>query len=403
MKRAARALLLSGALAASRALAVDAQYDLAGRVDVRIRSATAGDVGKYVTGDLELLPSAGLMLASTTTSFAALYNPSILFREPQTLGPVAVLHRLRLGLTQRWHRTTFTLTEDAAYGESDVTALRSPEGAQPGQVGDYYTVGVVPYVRTATTLLLERQLTRRSSFLLTAGYNVSGSPQNTVALPLQWGPYGSARLSLRATHHDVLSTVAQVTQATFTTGQEQLIAQLYEVWDAALTRQTSGSITLGAAYTREKIVAMVNGPPPGTYSELLPVAGLSLSMHTRQSELPVDFTASVRLSPFADRFTGAVYERLEGRVQADVRPNRKVALMAATGSAVAVALGRNDPAGDKLVFVESSVSWVPHSWITVAVLGRMLWVDQPRVGIRGQVQGLAICSVTVREQDSAGW
>jgi hypothetical protein len=408
---------------------------LSARTDVRARSSTPGDLSQPVTFDIELLPLASLQLDWDTTRLFMQYYPSILFSEPHKLGPVSVLNRVRLSLTERWHRATLTLMEDAVYGESDISALRPAEGALPGTIGDLHTVGVVPYARSATTALVEAALTQRLSLSVTAGYQISGNPNDlgassggagggtgtgggtgmgggtgtgggTVAatdLPLQYGPYGTARLRYRATRRHAFSTLLQVNQAHFTTGQDQLLAILTENWEGLLTRQVQATIGLGAAWARERLIDMMGGPPAGVYGEVLPVALGSLRMRARGRETPVDVSLTVRLAPFADRFTGEVFERFEPRLQIDLHPYKTLLLMAATGAAVAVPLYGADPRGDKMVFGEGSLAWNPFTYLTLAFLFRVLWIEQPRLGIPGQIQWLSLLSVTPREQDSAGW
>jgi hypothetical protein len=62
------------------------------------------------------------------------------------------------------------------------------------------------------------------------------------------------------------------------------------------------------------------GPPAGTYVDILPIGGLALAFAAPLREFMWEGEARVRLTPFADRFTGTVYERVEARLQADWRP-----------------------------------------------------------------------------------
>jgi hypothetical protein len=314
------------------------------------------------------------------------------------------LQRGRVGFTQKWSKALFTLSEDGAWGLADIGAIRNPD--DPGQTGTavnpVQTLAGVPYLRSATAMTLEGQLSNRVTLGGGAGFSISGSPDGTTnGLPLQYGPNGSLRLRWLATRLDALTTAAAVFSSHFLTGQDQLVTTLTETWDRPVTRTWSISLGGGAALTREVVTAMQG--TPGTYIEILPVGSASSSWNDKFGTQPVRLGVSVRLAPFADRFTGFVYERLEARVQGDWKPGRDWAVTAAGSGALAVAIGRAEQKGDRLVSGEAALTWTARQWLLLQASARVLWTEQPRLGVPGQVQAVGVISVTVREQDSAAW
>lgn len=390
------------ALIATPAQAIDVRYGVAVRTDVRTRTPLPGDVGTFLTGDLELSPRAEVALGIDTSILSAQYAPSLLWREPQTGGRFLPLHRGRLAFSSRWPRATFLLSQNASYGIADIGALRTPDDAQPGTVVPVQTLGSVPYVSSATSIGLETRPTDRFTLGFSAGYSVSGSREFSQAMPLQYGPSASARARLGITRTDGLSTLAQVNQAHFVTGADQMIAQLTETWDRQVSRTILFSVGAGAALTREVVVDSQRGIP-GTFLEVLPVITTSLSWQEVLSGHPLRLDTSLRLSPFPDRFTGFIYERLEGRVAGEWRPARDWMVTAATGAAFAVPIGGTEQLGDRLVFGESTVAWSVKTWLLLQGSARVLWSEQPRFGQPGLVQAVGTVSVTVQQQDSLAW
>ena len=406
---------LIAALVGAPASAVDVRYGVSVRTDARARTPLVGDVGTTVTGDLELTPRADLALGVDSSTFSAMYSPTLVWREPQTGGRFLPLHRARLAFDTRWSRANLTVAQEGAYGLTDVGFLRQPNDSVPAGEVQTQTLGIVPYLRSATLLNLEARPNDVLSAGLSAAYLVSGSLES-LAMPLQYGPMVSLRARLAVSRTDGLTTQAQASQATFVTGQEQFIAQLWEIWDRQVSRTVSFNSGAGIALTREQVIARQG--IPGTYSELLPIALASLSWNDVLAGQPLLLTTSLRMAPFADRFTANVYERIEARVAGQWRPGKDWIATTAVGAAQAVpislALSRPpaaetvdrtglNQAGDRALFGEAAVGWTPKLWLLVQASGRVLWTEQPRYGQPGQVQAVATLSVTVQQQDSLAW
>lgn len=383
------------------ALALDGHYQVSLRTELRPRTLLPGDnAPPPVTGDLEFAPLAELTLGGDITAFTAQYAPTLIWREPQIGGQLLPLNRGRLALTHRWSQATLLISEDAAYGTADVGSLRPAEGSLPTDVAGVQTLGPVDYVRSASLLALEARPGSRNTLSVSAGWNISGSTTST-ALPLQYGPTAATRWRWAASRNDGLTTAATLVSARFATGQEQLISQLTETWDRQLTHTLTMSVGGGVAVTREVVIAAQG--IPGTYLEVLPVGNATLSWQDSLFDKPFRFDTSVRLAPFADRFTGFVYERIEGRVQGEWRAARSWLATLAAGGALAVPIGRSEQNGDRLVFGEGRVGWDAFPWLQFQASARILWTEQPRLGDPGLVQAAGVLSITVREQDSFSW
>lgn len=400
------------------AYAVDVNYGVALRTDARTRTPLPGDVGTTVTGDLELTPRADLAFLVDSSTFSLQYAPSLVWREPQTGGRLLPLHRGRLAFGSVWPHTRLFVSQDGAYGLADVGALRMPDGSLAGSVGEVPTLGAIPYLRSASMFNLDTQPEGRLSLGFTAGFLVSGSTeeQYQLQMPMQWGPTASVRARLAVSRTDGLTTFGQLSGARFQTGQEQLIGQLSEIWDRQLSRRATLNLGAGAALTRELITARQQQGIPGVYVDVLPIALASLAWNDRVDNAPLRLNASLRMSPFADRFTGNVYERLEARVQTDWRPHREWVVTAATGGALALGVawslvkpeaagagnGTNQ-AGDRLLFGEAMVGWTPKTWLLLQASTRAAWTEQPRLGLPAMLQWVGTLSVTVQQQDSLAW
>lgn len=263
---------------------------------------------------------------------------------------------------------------------------------------------------------VESQPSGRFSLGASAGFLVSGSTDESQAMPLQWGPVASVRARAAATRTDGLTTLGQVSSARFVTGQEQFISQLWEIWDRQVSRTVTLNVGAGAALTRELIT--VQQGIPGEYVDLLPVGLASLAWRDVVENTPLRFSTSLRMAPFADRFTASVYERVEARLQGEWQPARDWAVMAATSGALAVPLSLSlakpdaataagssgtNQAGDRLLSAEGSVGWTVKTWLLLQASARVLWTEQPRLGIPGMVQAVGSVSVTVQQQDSLAW
>ncbi|GMU60053.1 MAG: hypothetical protein AMXMBFR34_18160 [Myxococcaceae bacterium] len=388
-------LPLLALLLAARAWGLDVQYEVAARSDVRTRTVQPGSLGS-VTSEVEVRPSAGLLLGTADTRFGAAYRPSLLFRDPFALGPVGLLHRGQLLFTQRWPLVSLRVDVDGSWGTSDISALRPADTLPPGSV-ETPTLGLLPYVRLWSRAGVDWQVGRRVTLGVDGGYQVSGSPGD-LSLPMQQGPFAALRLGWRPTERDTLTTTLQAAHADFVTGQVQTVLQGTQTWRHTFTARTGLSLSGGVAFTREDIpvIDLPRPPQPGLYRELLPVASVSVD-HRASGVGTVDVLALARLGPFQDRFTGNVYERLEALGLARWRPVREVELTGTLGGGWAVDIGRAEQLGDRIVYGDVLVAWTPEAWLLLQGNARLGWSAQPSYEIPSGLQWLLGVAVTFRD------
>lgn len=433
-----RPLALGVVLAATLASAADVRYNVGGIVNTRVRSSLAGDLstaaGAAATYEIELIPTAEVGLGFEPTLLSLRYNPSILFREIERLGPVVVLHNGRLAVGTRWEGGSFTFTEDASYGETDMNPLRNEPGATPTTttVTNPQSVGVIPYARSATAASVSFAFPHQVGLTLTAGYQLGGSLATdggvqladpvTAPLPFQYGPTGLVGVRVAATELDTVAATAQVSQATFSTGEEQLIALATVTWDRRLTRSLSSSLLAGGALTRQRVCTVFelknfcdpDALPanwdttlvtPGWYMAILPAFSASGTWSgAANGGAPLAVTALARVTPFADRVTGAVYSRFEANLTALWSPTKTIAVRGVASVGYALHLsGVDTQGGDQVYMGEGTFTWTPEPWVSLAALLRVAWVHQPRLQVPGYLDWAAALSAVFRLQGTVGW
>jgi len=398
-----RAATVCLALLAFDAAAAVVRYEVSATSTVSTRSLLPGDVAVGATTDLQLDPMASGSLQWARTLLTLRYAPQLIIREPQLSPRVLPLHHAVITLQHRFTRASLMLSEDASYGVADIGSLRLPAGALPTGVFEVQTLGAVPYVRSASYAVLDGRPTDRFSASLAAAWLVSGDPTGGVDLPLQSGPAGTGTLNFTVNRQLHLITTAQASHARFNTGGEQTIAFLTQGVQWALARPTTLSLSAGVAVARERVVPLVGGPPPGLFFEALPVALAALVTTFELRGTPVELRAGAQLSPFADRFTGLVYERLEARALATSRLTRELTASLSLGTGYAIDLGRAPQAGDSATFTEASLRWDRTAWFALIGTGRAVWTEQPLTTRPGQVLWAITLAAVVRDRDTTAW
>lgn len=378
-------------------------YEVSAQTLLTTRSPLPGDTATLLTTDVQLDPAAQGGLTWSSASLMLRYAPQLIIREPQLAPRVLPLHQASLTFQKRFERAALSLRQEGAYGVADIGSLRLPAGAQPTGVYEVQTLGAVTYLRSASALSFDWRPTERLSFSLSGAYLASGDPSGGLQLPLQHGPVGLASMRIVATRRVRLLTNAQATHASFVTGAEQSIMLFTQGLEWQVARSTVLTVLAGAAVTRERVVEMPQGPPPGFHLEVLPAGQVLLSTAPELRGVPVQLTADVHVLPFADRFTGLVYERLEGRVGSSVRPTGKLTVLASVGVGYAIPLGRAPQAGDTAVFAEASGTYALFPWLSLLGTGRAVYTSQPRLGGDPQTLWAVTLGASVRDQDSASW
>lgn len=404
MNRGQLATLVAALTLSASARAVEVSWATVGRADVRVRTLLPGDRGTPLTGDLELLPSGTVAFGWVRTRIELNYAPTLLFREPHLLGPVRLMNRGSALVRHRWSRATLALQQQAAFGQADVGALRPRQEILGGEVIEVQTIGVVNFVSSASYASLDVTTSKRSQLNLSGGYLLSGSPDNPT-LPIQRGPLARASFRFVLDRRDALVTTARAAHADFDNGQKQTSAFLIQEWSHLLARPLTLSLSGGVAFTREVIPeGLPSMSLPGTFDEVLPVASASVAWREPLSTPTFQLEATARVVPFADRFTGLIYERVEAQLMGRKVLPPAVTLSSSLGAAWAVPLGRSPQAGDVIAYADATAGWAVKPWLTLVGSTRVLYAHQPRLGAQaGSFQWVLTLSVMLQEQGSTVW
>lgn len=383
----------------ARALGASAEYDVSAGTSLSTRSPLPGDVGTGVAADLLLEPAATGALRFTRARLSLRYAPRILLREPLVNARVLPLHDGTLAWELRLDRVSVQARQDASYGVADVGALVLPAGARPGGVFEVQTLGAVPFVRSASLLNLDFRPSERLRASLGGGYLVSGDPTGGEALPLQWGPLGQGSATVVVSRRVSLVTDVLASHADLVNGARQTIAFVTESVRWQFERPTLLQVGVGVAYARNLTVQLPGGPPPGLTVGALPVVAAGVASGVEVLRVPVRLELGARMAPFADRFTGAVYERLESRAAATARPTRELSVGLSGGLGWALPIGDNRQADDRALFADATARWDTTRWLSLLGTARFVWTEQPRLSIPGQALWAITVGALVRDTD----
>jgi hypothetical protein len=229
---------------------------------------------------------------------------------------------------------------------------------------------------------------------------------------------GSASVRVRAAAAHVLVTTVTISQAHFehlvqgprnrlpTPIAENFLVQAIESWEGRLGHLVTATFGAGAAYSRERIAPWQEGSIAGDYRELLPVLQGAVTARLPVAANLLTLDGGLRLAPYANRFSGVTYERLEARALATWIPIRNVTATASLSGTVGVGVGANAQPGEKTLGTEVGAEWRLKPWLSVAGLARALYNEQrtaPLFAITPGFQWQASVWVAVRQSDSTVW
>jgi len=320
--------------------------------------------------EVATLPRAGLDFGWKHTRLSLGYGPSITVTPLQAENPnVLIFHAAAIALSQRWQRTTLTLSESAGYGRVNfrsqalagagtgpvVTTPTPTPGAAPPPPATGGVPGMLPAPGTpgttgANTLQgFDRPLTFVSSvtsltlnqvvspvLTLTGGvsYLVSGAvgAGQSAFYPTVRGPGAQASVTYGLTRNDRLSTGAFTQLATASTGNRAWLLSVTEAWTHRLGRATNGSLGSGLSITR-------NSQPDGLiYYSVYPNFLASIASSSRLGRSTVTFGGGVSSTPYIDPVRAAVDPRLSANVFTGLgRDKFSTSLSGSTGLAIATA------------------------------------------------------------------
>ncbi|HYQ44923.1 MAG TPA: hypothetical protein VER11_23215 [Polyangiaceae bacterium] len=311
-------------------------------------------------------PRVGLDFGWKHTTLTLSYGPSITVSPIESEDPyVLVYHSGVVSMSQRWKRTTFTLTESGSYGRVNLRAqaLGDPTVAVPGAPVATPAPGTAPPPVTGgaqpgtggsamppatgnnalPSLALNRPLTFVSSttafnitenisaiFSLSGGvsYFISGTTDAdpTLAYPTVRGPGAQIAGTYRLTHDDGVTTSVFAQFANTSNGNRAWLITANETWAHRFSRYTSGNLGAGLSLTR-------NSQPNGyEFYSLYPNFVVGITSGSRLGHTVLSYGAGANSSPFIDPFRGLVDPRVSTNAFAGLSKDKfSSSLTAGTG------------------------------------------------------------------------
>jgi hypothetical protein len=323
-----------------------------------------------LAADLSTVPTARLHLSDRRWDYALTYSPSISFTDVElgTEGQAVISNAgtASIGWHDRFVR--LTLFESASYALENLAYLYTATGqglaagggqtqsmmpgsttgptmTVPGQgttttPGQPTTAGasatgtsgtllkLFPYGSSYTNASMAVRASRQVTFSLSGGYSVAGnlSKEGAVALPVQFGPLGSATLAYAVSRVDSLLTVANAQQTTTPLGacippildhfcrQVEPIIQVQEVLRHQLSATATLTAGVGAAASVEQLATSVQQLSSEEAWVILPtgVIGLVDRLGGLDDRNASFVTFSGQLAPVVDVNLGELSNRIQG-------------------------------------------------------------------------------------------
>jgi hypothetical protein len=312
--------------------------------------------------EVATMPRVGLNFGWRHTTLTLSYGPSITVSPLEAKDPyVYIFHSATLTMSQRWQRTTLSLTQSGSYGEVNLRAQAlagtgfntgapppaavpggttppPPPGGTggtmqppPGSTGTNTLPSVavdrpITFASSTTAVNLSQRLSARLSLSGGLSYFISGSLSDvpTEAYPTVKGPGAQLSASYRPTLDDTFTTTVFTQFANVSNGNRAWLLTANEVWAHRFSRRTMGTAGSGLSLTR-------NSQPNGyEFYSLYPnfLVGLNHTTWLGRSVLTVGGGASS--APFIDPFRGLVDPRVSTFVYAGF--NKKKFFTSATAA-----------------------------------------------------------------------
>jgi hypothetical protein len=389
------------ALVAAPALAVELDVTASARSDARARSFLPGDRGDGATMDAEVVPRLSAVLSGTTARFEVWYSPSLVFRDLPGNNQLVPLHRGRAALGFGIGQARVSLTQDIDWGVSDIGPLTTIEAA-PGTMAPVvnpHLATLVPYERSASRAAFDGKLATLVTLRLEADYLIAGSRDGTKALPLQRGPGGLAAVGVLLNANDTLLSTLVARSASFSTGQDQQLGWLSETWSRKVSAMTAFEVAGGAGYFRTAVPGLTRLQ---VYSAVVPVASAGLTTRWPVANNPLEGRFRVAVGPYADQFTGTVYERLEGQAGVSWTWRHELVLTALGGVGTGAAVTGLPQASDWVVTGQASANWTVTRWLLLGAQASAAKTSFVNTGFPSTLW-LAGVNLTVVDQEHNAW
>jgi len=350
--------------------------------------------------EVATLPRVGLNFGWRYTNLSLSYGPAITVSPLEAKDPyVYVFQSATLTLSQRWQRTTLSLSQSGSYGQVNLRAQALAgtgiaTGAPPPTVPGGTTTpppmsgtggtmqpptggtGTLPslaldrpltFASSATSLNLNQRLSARLSMSGGVSYFVSGSIDDDPdqLYPTVRGPGALLTASYRPTLDDTFVTSVFTQFANTSNGNRAWLLTANESWAHRLSRRTLATLGTGLSLTR-------NSQPNGyEFYSLYPNFLVGINHLTRLGHSTLTVGGGASSAPFIDPVRGLVDPRVSTFVYAGFSKDKfwttatastGLQLVAGTGSGALNSVTGALNVGYRLVEAVSVDSGVRTAW-----------------------------------------
>jgi hypothetical protein len=348
-----------------------AVFTLSDRTEARLR---APDPTNAAALDLDTLVDARLVWTSRSTTLTLANLPRLTALDVNGAARQPAVNDGVIASAE-WHsrRVDIRVTENATYGQQSfesVTVLPAPGSppiSTPGQPAPMATASLVP--PTSQSLLFVSSDTVLDSALLLrpwiltgrVGYHLFGGADDSSRqyLPLGRGPLAQATADyqLAGSTRDHLVTLANASEASFSTGTENVVAVFEEQWRHRWARRTETLLDAGWYVSRVRTAS--NAPDEFVSNPAAAAAVEQTFAHGRdRGEVRVE----VRLAPVINVLTGLVDEQVRATVEGKwVRGRVTVRGFASAGGST----NPDTPTSVRQAMGELDTAYSPSKWWTL--------------------------------------
>jgi hypothetical protein len=311
----------------------------------------------------------------------------------------------------RLPRARIRLAESAGYGQLSIESLSAlpapgtpvppnPAGGQPPPlVMPALTPASQSFLDASSETSLASTLQLRPWTLdARVGYQLAGgaNPSARMLLPFQQGPLAQATADYKVDGHNQLATVTNDSDTSFSTGTQDLLAEIEERWTHRWTR--TAETLLAAGYYAARTRTGYDQPEVWASN---PVAEAAFDNRFAHGENTGGFRTDVRLAPFINRLSGLVDEQIGGSVEGSWG-RRRFKLRVYASAAESVHQGTLTSV--RLASAEVDAAYKVSEALTFDGGVRALYQEQNMLGLAGQPlfvgktfsQGVVFLGVTVR-------
>ncbi len=307
--------------------AADGAFTLGDRTEARVRAPDL--VTNAVAVDLDTVADARAVWTGRHTTYTLADLPRFTLLDLNGATRQGALAD-SLFASAEWHslRARVRLTEDASYGQlsfESLSVLPPPNSAQgaagsAGQPAQTPVASLVP--PTSQSILFASSVTSVSTTLnlrpwtvfASVAYQVSGGAdgESQQFLPFQQGPLAMATADLRVggRDRDHLLTMANGSEASFSSGTEDVLAGVEEQWRHRWARRTESLLAAGDYAVRTR--AAFNSPDVFGSS---PVAEAALDQRFVHGRDAAEARFDLRLAPYINPLTGLVDEQARATIE----------------------------------------------------------------------------------------